>query len=119
MAKKKSTKKKASKAAANEAPLTKSQIHAHIADKTGLAKKDVAAVFEELEKLIGRNLKRGPQVFKLPGLAKIAVRKKPATKARMGRNPATGEEMMFKAKPASKKVKITPLKNLKEAAGAK
>ncbi len=59
------------------------------------------------------------KVFKLPGLAKIAVRKKPATKARMGRNPATGEPMMFKAKPASKKVKITPLKNLKEAAGAK
>ena len=118
MAKKKSTKKK-SAASANDAPPTKSQIHSHIADKTGLAKRDVAAVFDELESLIARNLKRGPQQFKLPGLAKIAVRKKPATKARMGRNPATGEEMMFKAKPASKKVKITPLKNLKEAAGAK
>ena len=119
MAKKKSTKKKSTRAAANDSPLTKSQIHAHIADKTGLAKKDVAAVFDELETLIGRNLKRGPQQFKLPGIAKIAVRKKPATKARMGRNPATGEEMMFKAKPASKKVKITPLKNLKDAAGAR
>ncbi|MEX0654900.1 MAG: HU family DNA-binding protein [Phycisphaeraceae bacterium] len=96
-------------------PPTKSQIHGEIADKTGLAKKDVAAVFEELESMISKNLKpRGPQAFTVPGLMKIVVNKRPATKAREGRNPATGEPMMFAAKPARKVVKVRPLKNLKE-----
>ena len=50
----------------------------------------------------------------MPGLCKMVVKKKPATKARKGINPFTGEEMMFKAKPASKTVRVRPLKNLKE-----
>ena len=53
-------------------------------------------------------------MFSVPGLFKIKVRKKPATKARKGINPFTGEETMFKAKPASKVVKVLPLKNLKD-----
>ena len=94
---------------------TKSQIFSHLADDTGLSKKDVAAVFESLEGLIQKNLKpRSPQQFTVPGLMKIVVQKKPATKAREGINPATGEKIMISAKPARKAVKVRPLKNLKE-----
>jgi len=65
--------------------------------------------------LIEKNLKpRGPGIFNMPGLFKIKVNKKPAKKARKGINPFTGEETMFKAKPAHKVVKITPLKALKD-----
>ena len=56
---------------------------------------------------------RGNGLFTMPGLLKMKVVKKPATKAREGINPFTGEKMMFKAKPASKKVRVMPLKNLK------
>ena len=56
---------------------------------------------------------RGPGVFTVPGLMKIKVVKKPATKEREGTNPFTGEKMVFKAKPASKKVRALPLKALK------
>jgi len=99
-------------------PPTKSQIHSQIADDTGLSKKDVAAVFESLEDMIKKNLKpRGPQAFNVPGLMKIVVKKRPATKARKGRNPATGEEIMIPAKPAKKQVKVRALKGLKELAG--
>ncbi|MCC6171207.1 MAG: HU family DNA-binding protein, partial [Gammaproteobacteria bacterium] len=52
-------------------------------------------------------------LFTLPGLLKLKVVKKPATKAREGINPFTGEKMTFKAKPASRKVRAMPLKNLK------
>ena len=55
-----------------------------------------------------------PPVFTIPGLVKLTVRKKPAVKARKGVNPFTGEEMMFKAKPASKVVKAVPLKAVKD-----
>jgi len=56
---------------------------------------------------------RGPGLFTLPGLLKMKVVKKPATKAREGINPFTKEKMVFKAKPASKKVRVLPLKSLK------
>ncbi len=111
-AKKKVAKKTA--AAGKKAP-TKSEILASIADDTELSKKEVAAVIDSLTTLISKNLgSRGPGYFNLPGLMKIKVNKKPATKARKGINPFTGEEMMFKAKPARKVVKIAPLKSLKE-----
>jgi nucleoid DNA-binding protein len=111
-ASKKTTKKKTS--SAKRAP-TKSQIFSQIADETELSKRDVEAVFESLEGIIEKNLKpRGPQTFTIPGLMKIAVKKKPAQKARTGRNPATGEEITIPAKPATKQVKVRPLKNLKE-----
>jgi nucleoid DNA-binding protein len=110
--KKKTTKKKASAA---KKPPTKSQIFSQIAEETELSKRDVEAVFESLEGLIEKNLKpRGPQSFTVPGLLKIAVKKKPAQKARIGRNPATGEEIKIGPKPASKQVKVRALKNLKE-----
>lgn len=103
-------------AASNSAkkPPTKSEILNHIAADTDLSRKEVAAVFQSLEGLISKELKpRGAGLFTLPGLLKIKVIKKPARKARKGINPFTGEEMMFKAKPASKGVKVLPLKGLK------
>ena len=94
---------------------SKSEIVRTLADVTGLAKKDVVQVFDSLGKMIGLDLgTRGPGVFNVPGLMKIVVHKKPATKARKGVNPFTGEEMMFKAKPARNVVKIRALKALKE-----
>lgn len=95
-------------------PPTKSEILNHIAADTDLTRKEIAAVFQSLEGLIAKELKpRGAGFFNLPGLLKIKVIKKPARKARKGINPFTGEEMMFKAKPASKGVKVLPLKGLK------
>lgn len=102
------------KVAATKKPPTKSEIFSTIADKTGLTKKDVAAVFTELDDIMGKSLKKNG-VFTLPGVCKMTVKKKPATKARKGINPFTGEETMFKAKPASKTVRIRPLKGLKDA----
>ena len=82
---------------------------------TGLQKKQVASVFDALTALIGKNLgKKGPGMFTVPGLLKIKVVRKPATKARKGINPFTKEEVMFKAKPARNVVKIAPTKTLKE-----
>jgi nucleoid DNA-binding protein len=115
MAAKKTATKTRAAPAASQKPPTKTEILTHIASETGLSKKDVGAVMDSLQGLIQKNVKpRGPGLFTLPGLLKIKVVKKPATKARMGRNPATGEEMMFKAKPARKVVKVLPLKSLKE-----
>jgi nucleoid DNA-binding protein len=108
-------KKKASSAKAAQKPPTKSEIIGTIADKTGLTRKDVSAVFDNLNALIKKNVgRRGPGEFTVPGLLKVRVVKKPATKARKGINPFTGEEMVFKAKPARKAVKLTALKGLKD-----
>lgn len=95
-------------------PTTKSEVLAHIAEQTDLSKKDVSSVFEALAEIIDRDLNRGPGVFTVPGLMKIKVVRKPAVPARKGINPFTGEETMFKAKPARNVVKITPLKGLKD-----
>ena len=96
-------------------PMTKAVLYRTLAEKTGLTRKDVNAVFEALEEIIEGHLKkRGAGVFTLPGLMKLKVVRKPARRARKGINPFTGEEMMFKAKPAHNVVKITPLKKLKE-----
>ncbi|MDH5190160.1 MAG: HU family DNA-binding protein [Gammaproteobacteria bacterium] len=96
-------------------PATKSQIISEIAERTELTKKDVTAVFDELADLIERDLSnRGPKQFTVPGLMKIVVQNKPATKARKGINPFTGEETTFKAKPARNVVKVRPLKALKD-----
>ncbi len=96
-------------------PMTKTVLYRTLAEKTGLARKDINAVFEALDEIIEGHLKkRGAGVFTLPGLMKLKVVRKPAKRARKGINPFTGEEMMFKAKPAHNVVKITPLKKLKE-----
>ena len=98
-------------------PFTKAQLLGEIAEETGLTKKDVAAVFDSLRGIMQRHLKpRAAGTFTLPGLLKLTVAKKPATKERKGVNPFTGEEMVFKAKPASRTVKARVLKGLKELA---
>ena len=94
-------------------PPTKSEILNQIAKDTELSRKNVSAVFDSLNGIIKKSL-RANGLFTLPGLAKLKVVKKPATKAREGVNPFTGEKMMFKAKPASKKVRATALKALKD-----
>ena len=114
-AKKPAAKKKATGAIKEK--MTKSQIFNDIAESTDLSRKQVAAVFDELESLVGRSIaKRGLGEFTIPGLMKVTTVKKPAKKARKGINPFTGEEQMFKAKPASMAVKVRPLKKLKEFA---
>jgi len=118
--KKAAVKKAAPKAAAKKItaikePMSKSALFAAIAENTAVSKKDVAAVFAELENIIdGHIRKRAAGTFNLPGLLKITTVKKPARKARKGINPFTGEETMFKAKPASTVVKVRPLKKLKD-----
>jgi nucleoid DNA-binding protein len=91
---------------------SKSEVIAQICKDTDLTKKEVSAVFESLNGVIRKSL-RGAGVFTMPGLLKMKVVKKPATKAREGINPFTKEKVTFKAKPASKKVRVMPLKNLK------
>ena len=95
--------------------MTKSEIVSGIADATGLTKKDVNSVFEAMASQIKKSLgQSGPGAYTVPGLLKLIVLRKPATKARKGINPFTGEETVFKAKPARNVVKVRPLKNLKE-----
>ena len=96
-------------------PVSKSEMYQSLAEATGLTRKQIGSVFDELTNLIQRAVsKKGPGVLALPGLVKIKRVTKPATKARPGRNPATGEPMMIKAKPARTVVRAQPLKNLKE-----
>ena len=108
-------------AAAKNAPIkekySKSQILVELAERTGLSKKEVSGVLDALAGLIERHIKKkGAGEFALPGLLKIVTVRKPATKARKGINPFTGEETTFKAKPARTVVKVRPLKKLKEMA---
>jgi len=97
---------------------TKSQIINAIAEDTGLSKKDVRTVFSSLRDMAERHMKkRGSGEFTIPEVGvKLRRVRKPATKARKGVNPFTGEEMVFKAKPARNQVKVTALKSLKETA---
>ena len=98
-------------------PATKSEVLASIAATTQLSRKQVASVFEALAGVIKTAVgKKGPGVFALPGLLKILVVQKPAVPARMGINPFTKQEQMFKAKPARKVIKVRPLKALKDMA---
>lgn len=96
---------------------TKSEILSNIAEETELSRKQVASVFEALTKEIKAAVgKKGPGLFTVPGLMKITVIHKPATKARKGINPFTKEEQIFKAKPARKVIKVRALKALKDFA---
>ncbi|BFM21046.1 HU family DNA-binding protein [Gilvimarinus japonicus] len=121
---KKAVAKKAPAKAAPERKITavrerynKTQIVSQIAENTELSKKQVQSVLDELSAVIeGHIKKRACGEFVLPGLLKVQTVKKPATKARKGINPFTGEETMFKAKPATTTVKVRPLKKLKEMA---
>ena len=105
-----------SAAPAKKAP-SKSEVLANISEATGLAKKQVSAVLDALSSEIKKALGgKGPGVFAVPGLVKIEKKKIPAKPARKGvPNPfKPGELMDVAAKPASTKVKVRPLKNLKE-----
>ena len=125
---KKSARKPAKKPARKAAPkapqsiksvLTKSALVAHLADAAKVAAKDVRALLAALEETIHASIsKKGPRTFVLPGLLKITVTNVPAKKARKGINPFTGEPATFKAKPATVKVKVRPMKKLKDAASA-
>jgi nucleoid DNA-binding protein len=95
--------------------MTKSALYQKIAESTKLSRKQVAEVFDALAKLVWQELgKKGPGAFTLPGMAKLKLVKKPATKARQGINPFTKQPQMFKAKPARNVVRIRPLKALNE-----
>lgn len=98
---------------------TKTQIITALSETTGLAKKDVGNVLSALGAMIeGHMKKRGSGEFTIPDAGvKIRRVKKPARKARMGRNPATGEAMKIAAKPASTVVRVTALKALKDTIG--
>jgi nucleoid DNA-binding protein len=123
---KKAPKKAARKPAKKVAPkgakpvksvLSKSALIQHLAGTTGAAAKDVRAVIAALEDTIRASISRkGPRTFVLPGIVKITAVAVPAKKARKGINPFTGEETVFKAKPATVKVKVRPMKKLKDAA---
>jgi nucleoid DNA-binding protein len=125
MAKKKAaTKKSAPKSAAKPAApkpikdaLGKSGLVAHISENSGVAPRDVRAVLSSLEGAVhGSVSKKGAGSFTLPGLLKITAVSVPAKPKRKGINPFTKEEQWFAAKPASVKVKVRPLKKLKDAA---
>jgi nucleoid DNA-binding protein len=95
--------------------MSKSDVISGIADATGLTKKQVSSVFEAMADQIKKSLSRsGSGVYTVPSLMKLVVVRKPATEARKGVNPFTGEETIFKAKPARNVVKIRPLKSLKD-----
>ncbi|MES9943867.1 MAG: DNA-binding protein [gamma proteobacterium symbiont of Ctena orbiculata] len=98
---------------------TKTQIISAIAEDTGLTKKEVSSVFGALDSLITRHMqRRGSGEITIPDTG-VKVRRviKPRTKARMGRNPATGEAIKIAAKPAKTVVKVTALKALKDKIG--
>lgn len=106
---------KKKKATAIKEPMTKTQLVTELSENTELSKKEVQTVLDELANIIDRHVtKRGAGQFTLPGMLKVKVVRKPATKARKGINPFTGEETVFKAKPARNVVKILPLKKMKD-----
>jgi len=94
---------------------TKSAMFQELASKTGLSKKQIGSVFDALTSFIHEQVgKKGPGVMTLPGLLKVKRVEKPATKARPGRNPMTGEEITIPPKPKRTVVKALCLKALKE-----
>lgn len=120
----KTAKKSASKTAAAPATmkpvkevLSKSSLNSHLATHSGVEPKAVKAVMATLEATISAALsKKGAGVFTLPGLLKATSVAVPAKPKRKGKDPFTGEERVFAAKPATVKVKVRALKKLKDAA---
>ena len=107
--------KKPVKVAASAKLRPKSEVFGTIAQHVGIHRRDVAGVFHVMGSMIKADLsKSGSGVFKVPGLMRVTVKRKPATKARKGINPFTKEEVMFKAKPARNVVRVRPLHALKE-----
>lgn len=99
----------------NNKYLTKQKLLQQLAKNTGLSKKNINSVFTELNNIIKDHLKiNGPEKFILPGLIKLTVKNVQEQKEKIGFNPFTKKEMTFKAKPATRKIKVRILKNLKE-----
>jgi len=116
----KKTAKKAAKPSAPKvvkAPLGKSGLVEYITTAWNVMAKDVRSVLAALEgAVVGSVNKNGARTFTLPGLLKITVASIPAKPKRKGINPFTKQEQWFAAKPASVRVKVRPLKKLKDAA---
>jgi nucleoid DNA-binding protein len=105
----------AAKSTAISKAFTKAQLVTELSEATGVTKKDVGAILETLNSVVERHLRaRGAGEFTMPGLLKIRKVAKKKTKARIGRNPRTGESITIAAKPASTTVRIRALKPLKE-----
>lgn len=99
--------------------LTKAQIMAELASAAGIEKKTVAAVLDALADLTGKQLgSGGPGEITIPGLVKLKAKETPATADREGVNPFTKQPMIIKGKPASRKIRATPVKALKDQVGA-
>lgn len=107
------------KIAASSKMRKKSELYTLIGEHTELSRKQVASVFDTLGRCMTADLAKPtdgkPKVFAIPGLLKVTATYKPATKAREGINPFTGEKQMFKAKPAKTVIKARALKALKDA----
>ena len=98
---------------------TKASLAAHVAELAAVEPKAAKAVLAALEDtILGAVHKKGAGEFTLSGLLKIVVQAVPAKKRRFGKDPFTGEERWFPAKPASVRIKARPLKKLKDAAAA-
>lgn len=98
--------------------LSKTELNRHLSEATGVDPKAVKAVIAALESTILMSLhKAGLGQFTLPGLFKATVIKVAAKKKRFGKDPFSGQERWFPAKPATTKVKVRPMKKLKDAAG--
>lgn len=94
---------------------TKQQLLQHLSKKTGLSRKNITILFAELLNTIKEHMQvDGPEKFILPGIFKLTVKIMSAQKERLGTNPFTQQAMILKAKPAKKKLKIKPLKHLKD-----
>lgn len=120
-AKKAVAKKVAVKASGAPSPIkdtfTKASLAAHVAEKAAVEPKTAKAVLAALEDtILGAVHKKGAGEFTLSGLLKIVVQAVPAKKRRFGKDPFSGEERWFPAKPASVRIKARPLKKLKDAA---
>jgi nucleoid DNA-binding protein len=99
-----------------KAALNKTTLIAHLAENSGVEPKAVKAVLTALEATTLASMnKKGIGEFTLPGLLKVVAQKVPAKPKRFGKNPFTGKEQWFPAKPATVKVKVRPLKKLKDA----
>ena len=112
-AKKKTAKKKTAAKAAPKPP-TKMEVYKAVAEKTGMTRKDVVAVCDELTNVMVKSVKKHG-AFNMLGLMKMSLVKKPAVRGgKMVRNPFTGEMVKQKAKPASRTVRVRPLKAMKD-----
>ena len=96
-------------------PLTQTQLADEIANRSGQSRADAKRVLEALEQVVLDQISNAEKV-KIGGVVQLDVRVRPATTARPGRNPATGEEITISAKPASVAVKARPLAKAKAAA---